>query len=62
MHCVHHQFECRVDDCPRLLGVEVLHQIHRTLDVGKQRGDHLALTVKQLAGRLFRRDTNIGSR
>ena len=28
-------------------GIEILHQIHRSLDVGKQRGDGLALAVRK---------------
>ena len=29
-------------------GVEVLHQLHRALDVGEEHGDGLALAVEQL--------------
>jgi hypothetical protein len=43
MNGVHHQFERRIDDRSRLLGVEVLHQIHRALDVREQCSDRLAL-------------------
>jgi hypothetical protein len=42
MHRVDHQLECRINDRARLLGVEVLHQIHRALDIGEQRRDRLA--------------------
>jgi hypothetical protein len=31
----------------RFFGIEVSHQLHRTFDVGEQRGDRLALTVGQ---------------
>jgi hypothetical protein len=35
VHRVDHQLQRRIDDRSRLLGVEVLHQLHRTLDVGE---------------------------
>ena len=43
---VDHQFEGRIDEGACLLGIEVLHQIHRTLDVGEQRGNGLALAFE----------------
>ena len=46
MDRVDHQLERRIDDRARLLGVEVLHQLGRALDVGEQRGDRLALAVE----------------
>ena len=35
MHRVHHQLERGIDQAARLLRVEVLDQLHRTLDVGE---------------------------
>ena len=43
MDRVDHQPQRWVNDRTGLLGVEVLHQLHRTLDVGKQRRHRLAL-------------------
>ena len=45
MRRVHHQRERRIDDRARFLGIEPLHQVHRALDVGEQRGDGLALAL-----------------
>ncbi len=42
---IHHQPEGRINDGARLFGVEVLDQLHRGLDVGKQRRDRLALAI-----------------
>jgi hypothetical protein len=38
------QLECRVDDGPSFLLIEILDQVHRSLDVGEQHCDRLALT------------------
>src|SRR6516162_8752158 len=40
---IDHYFQRRVDDRARLLGIEVLLELGRALDVGEQRGDRLAL-------------------
>jgi len=45
---VDHQLQCRIDDGARLLGVQLLHRLHRTLDVGEKRGDRLALALGSL--------------
>jgi hypothetical protein len=45
MHRVHHQLERRIDDGARLLGIEVLHQLHRAFDIREERGDRLALAL-----------------
>jgi hypothetical protein len=50
MDCVDHQQQCRIDNRPRFLGVEVRHQLSRSLDVGKQRRDGLAFAVGNLVG------------
>ena len=42
---INHQLERRIDDRLRLFGVEILYQLYRTLDIGKQCGDRLALAV-----------------
>ena len=41
-----HAFEHRVEELLRILGVAVSKQLHRTLDVGEQHGDLLALTLE----------------
>jgi hypothetical protein len=45
---VDHQLECGIDNGTRLFRVEVLHQLHRALDIGEESGDHLALTIEIL--------------
>jgi hypothetical protein len=47
---VHHQLESGIDDSARFLGVEVLHQLHRALDVGEQRRHRLALAFDRVSG------------
>ena len=47
---VYHQLECGIDKGTRLIRVEVLHQLHRALDVGEQCGDGFALTVERTVG------------
>jgi len=34
------------DESTRFFGIEILHEVHRTLDIGKQRGDSLALAAR----------------
>src|SRR5439155_10328790 len=46
MDGVDHQLEGWIDNGTCLFRVEVLHQLHRAIDVGEQRGDRLALTVE----------------
>ena len=41
-----HAFEHRVEDLLRGLGVAISKQLHRTLDIGEQDGDLLALTLE----------------
>src|SRR6516165_2653243 len=48
-----HQLQRRIDDCSRLLGVQILHQVHGTFDVGEQKGDQLALALEILWGGCF---------
>src|SRR5258708_37374970 len=45
-HGFDHQLQRRIDDRARLFGVEVLHQLGRTLDVGEQRRHRLALALE----------------
>src|SRR4029077_7456445 len=45
MDRVDHQAQSRIDDRARLFWIQLLHQIHRTLDVGKEGGHCLALLV-----------------
>ncbi|HUA35508.1 MAG TPA: hypothetical protein VMA09_18000 [Candidatus Binataceae bacterium] len=52
-HGVDHQLERRIDDLARLLGVEVLLQFGRALDVGEQCGHRLALAFENFAGRYW---------
>jgi len=71
MDSVDHELERRVDNRSRLFGIEFLHQIHRSLDVGEQRRHRLALALGDVkAGllwnrlrrecRLFRADRPLG--
>ena len=48
---LHHPFEHRVEELARLLGVAVGQQLHRSLQVGKQDGDLLALAFESCFGR-----------
>jgi hypothetical protein len=50
MHRVHHQLQCRINDCPRFFGIEPLNQRRRAFEIGKQRRDRLALTVSDCHG------------
>ena len=45
MDRVDHQLERGIDNRPRFLGVEVLHQLHRAFDIGEQGRNGLALAV-----------------
>jgi len=49
-HRLDHQLQCRIDNRARFLGVEVLHQLGRALDVGEQRRHRLALALDILGG------------
>ena len=63
MHCRYHELQHRVDDRARLLGIKIAHQLRRSLDVGEQRGDGLALAVdRRRSIWLLRSDANLGSR
>ena len=35
MHRVDHQLQRGIDECARFFGIEILHQIHRSFDIGK---------------------------
>ena len=48
LYRIDHQLQRRVDNRACLFGVEVCHQLGRTLDVGEQCCDRLALTLKIL--------------
>ena len=54
MHGFHHPPQRRLDDAARLLGVEILHQLDRGLDVRKERRDRFPLALLS-AARLHRR-------
>jgi hypothetical protein len=47
---LHHAFEHRVEELPRLLGIAVGQQLHRALQVGKQHGDLFALAFEGRLG------------
>jgi hypothetical protein len=42
-----HQMQGGVYQRTRFFGIEFLHQLHRSLDVSKQSGHHLALLVRR---------------
>jgi hypothetical protein len=46
MHRLHHAFEHRVEQPPRLLGIAVGEQLHRPLQVGEEHRDLLALAFE----------------
>ena len=48
---LHHPFEHRIEDLPRLLGIAVGEELHGALQVGKQHGDLLALALEGALGR-----------
>ena len=49
VHAVHHHAERRIQDPPGVLRIGVLDQRERTLDVGEQHGDLLALALERRA-------------
>jgi len=53
---LHHPFEHRIEDLPRLLGITVGEQLHRAFQVGEEHGDVLALTFQGC----FRREDALG--
>jgi hypothetical protein len=54
-----HDAQCRIDDRSGVLGVEVFHQLRRTLDVREQGRDGLAFAVgRRRRGGLLQRDAN----
>ena len=60
MDRIDHQLERGIDERARLLGIEVLHQVHRALDIGEQRGERLALAVRYRSVGRFGRDVDAG--
>src|SRR5262249_44134498 len=48
-----HQLQRRVNDSSSLLGVEVLHQVHRTFNIGEQGTDRFAFAFKTFSRRLL---------
>jgi hypothetical protein len=53
---IDHQFQRRVDNQTCLFGIEILHQLGRAIDVGEERRDSFALTVKESFGVSWQRD------
>jgi predicted HD phosphohydrolase len=45
-HCLDHEMQCGIDDRAGFFGIEVLHQLGRTLDIREQRRHRLALTLE----------------
>jgi hypothetical protein len=58
-HCLDHEMQCGIDDRAGFFGIEVLHQLGRTLDVRKQRGDRLALALDCFKGRAIGGDYDL---
>jgi hypothetical protein len=57
---IDHEAKRRIHDSARFFGIEILHQLHRPLDVGEKRRG-LALALERCRDvRLLRRDTNFG--
>jgi len=51
MNRVDHKLKDRIDNGTSLFRIEVLHQVHRSLDVREQRCDRLALALDRGRGR-----------
>ena len=47
MHGVHHELQRRIDNRAHLFRVEAFDQRRRAFEIGKQRGDRLALAVRR---------------
>src|ERR1700722_11813195 len=45
MDRIHHELEGGIDNDASLLGIEILHHLGGTLDIGEQRGNGLTLAV-----------------
>ena len=58
MHRVDHQLQRRIDNRPRLFRIEPLHQVHRPLDIRKQRRDSLALPARRIRSLLLQPDAH----
>jgi hypothetical protein len=58
IHRVDHQVQCRIYNGARLLRIDLLHQIHRALDIGEQSGDRLPLPVRRVCHGSLGRDAN----
>src|SRR5215510_3490579 len=43
--CIHHELQSRVDNRAGLFGIEPFDERRRALEIGKQRGDGLALAI-----------------
>ena len=56
MHGVDHQFERGIYNRACFFWIEILQQLHRSLDVGEQRRDGLALAVEGCSGVCSRRN------
>src|SRR5262245_35190295 len=54
LYRLHHYFEGWIDYGTGLLWIEVFDQVHRTLYVGEQRGDGLALALETFRRRRIR--------
>jgi hypothetical protein len=48
MHGVDHDLEREVDDVAGLFRIEAFQQVHRTLDISEQRGEHFALAFHRV--------------
>ena len=47
MHGVHHQLQGGINNRPGFFGIESFNQRRRAFEIGKQRGDRLALAVRR---------------
>src|SRR5215469_4370677 len=59
MDRVDHETQGRIYERPRLLRIELLHQIHGALDVGEQCGHSLALALERFRRGSLRSHTNL---
>jgi len=56
---IDHQVERGIDDRTRLFRVEVLHQLHRALDVSEKRGDRFAFAIERFRSSLGYSDCRV---
>src|SRR5580704_6793286 len=62
IHRIDHEAQGRIHDRARLLRIHLLHQIHRTFDVGEEGSHRLTLFIGGVCNESLGRDANRTSR